>query len=265
TKMLLGAYEQFESKNKYASGISDDFKKKLNGKILTFEDSMLILYIRCLLGRVEQKSDVRHVLIDEAQDFSPLQHKIIRFIYPRANFTVLTDSNQAIAPSLNTTDIGTLESVYSAETLTLHKSYRSTVQISEFAKNLLGSADYEVFERNGAEPEIIETDDIYPLIKPELETDDETVCIITKTTAQAREIYNRLIDSADVELYDDKGKIFSGKAAVMPLVYTKGLEFDKVIIYDGGDDFFGEKNKPYLYMAATRALHNLTIIKRLPH
>ena len=51
----------------------------------------------------------------------------------------------------------------------------------------------------------------------------------------------------------------------MPLVYTKGLEFDKVIIYDGGDDFFGEKNKPYLYMAATRALHNLKIIKRLPH
>ncbi|MGN1479489.1 MAG: HelD family protein [Acutalibacteraceae bacterium] len=262
TKMLLGAYEQFETKNKDASGIAADFKEKLRDKILTFEDSMLILYIRCLLGRVEQKSDVRHVLIDEAQDFSPLQHQIIRFIYPKANFTVLTDSNQAIAPSLNTTDINTLESIYSAETLTLHKSYRSTVQISSFAKNLLQTADYEVFDRNGNEPEIIETEDIYPLIKSELETDEESVCIITKTTAQAREIYNRLIETDDVELYDDKSKIFSGKAAVMPLVYTKGLEFDKVIIYDGGDEFFGEENKPYLYMAATRALHTLKIIKK---
>ena len=47
----------------------------------------------------------------------------------------------------------------------------------------------------------------------------------------------------------------------MPVVYTKGLEFDNVIIIDEDNEFFGDENKPYLYMAATRALHNLTILK----
>ena len=235
--------------------------KDRENSVLRFEDGILILFIRCLLGKVEQKPDVHHVLIDEAQDFSILQHRIIRYLYPKANFTILTDSNQAIVPAINSTDINKIAEVYSAQVMKLYKSYRSTKQISSFAQKLLPSPDYETFERNGSEPEIIDSSDIYADIRKFIRNADGSICVITKSSPTARKIYNELIIDTDIELYDNKNKIFGDKAAIMPVVYTKGLEFDNVIIIDEDNEFFGDENKPYLYMAATRALHNLTILK----
>ncbi len=268
-----------EMKNKYKKEASELLEKELNlsdaellNKIysaygietvenLKFEDAIIILFIRCLLGKVENQKHVRHVLIDEAQDFSILQHRIIRHIYPRANFTILTDSNQAIVPAVNSPDLSEIAKVYSAEVLYLHKSYRSTKQISDFTKKLLPRPDYETFERNGDEPVIIESDDAVNDIKKLLENCEGSTCIITKTSPTARGLYNKLIIDTDIELYDNKDKTFGDKTAIMPVVYTKGLEFDNVIILSEDDEFFGEENKSYLYMAATRALHNLTIVK----
>ncbi len=245
----------------YNEDIASEFKKDLENGVMKFEDAMLVLFIRCLLGKVEKQNIVRHVLIDEAQDFSILQHRIIKYLYPKANFTILADSNQAIVPVINSANIEKIAEVYSAEILKLQKSYRSTRQISSFAKKLLPSPDFETFERDGDEPKIVQSDDIYSDIKNIIGNAEGSFCVITKTTPTARKIYNKLILDIDVELYDDKNKIFGDKAAIMPVVYTKGLEFDNVIIVSEDDEFFGEENKPYLYMASTRALHNLTIIK----
>lgn len=228
---------------------------------LRFEDAIIILFIQCLMGKIEQLNNVRHVLIDEAQDFSLLQHRIIKHIYPKANFTILTDSNQAIVPAVNSPDVNKIAQIYSAEILTLQKSYRSTRQISAFAKELLPCADYETFEREGEAPEIIECDNPAQKIRDIMKNAEGSFCVITKTSPTARKLFNELIADTDIELYDDKDKAFGNKAAIMPVVYTKGLEFDNVIILSEDDEFFGDENKPYLYMAATRALHKLTIIK----
>ncbi len=245
----------------FNSEIAKKFKVDLSQNEMKFEDAMLVLFIRCLLGKIPQKSDVRHVLIDEAQDYSLLQHRIIKFLYPKANFTILTDSNQAIVPVLNSPDTNEIAKIYDAQILKLQKSYRSTKQISAFSKALLPCADYETFERDGSEPEIINSSDIYADIKNAVKNAEGTVCVITKTSPSARKIYNELILDTDIELFDDKSKIFGDKAKIMPVVYTKGLEFDNVIIVSENDEFFGEENKPYLYMASTRALHKLTILK----
>ncbi len=246
----------------YDNGILfEPYIKDLQNNKIKFEDAMLVLYIRCLMGKMDQQNKVRHVLIDEAQDFSILQHRIIRHIYPKARFTILTDSNQAIVPSINSADINELAELYSAEILKLQKSYRSTKQISNFAQKFLPSADYETFERNGEEPEIIESSDIFSDVKSAIKNAEGSVCVITKTSPTARKIFNKLIIDTDVELYDDKNKIFGNQPAVMPVVYTKGLEFDNVIIVDENNEFDGKENNPYLYMAATRALHKLTIFK----
>lgn len=243
------------------SKIADRYEKDLESGTIKFEDAMILLFIRCLLGKINQQSKVRHVLIDEAQDFSILQHRIIKHLYPKAKFTILTDSNQAIVPAINSSDVNKIAELYSAEILRLQKSYRSTKQISSFAQKLLPTPDYETFERDGSEPLIIESNNVFDNIKSAIKNIDGSFCIITKTSPTARKIYNKLIQDTDIELYDNKNKIFGDKAAVMPVVYTKGLEFDNVIIVSENDEFFGDENKPYLYMAATRALHNLTIIK----
>ncbi len=254
---LLGKiYESYGNK-----AITGQYKKDIGSGVIKFEDAMLILFIRVLLGKMHQKSKVRHVLIDEAQDFSILQHRIIRYLYPKAKFTILTDSNQAIVPSINSDDVNKIAELYDAEILKLQKSYRSTKQISNFAMKLLPSPDYETFERDGEEPEIIESKDVCCDIKNILGSAEGSACVITKTSPTAKAIYNKLILDTDIELYNDKDKIFGDKAAIMPVVYTKGLEFDNVIIVDENGEFDGKENNPYLYMAATRALHRLTIIK----
>ena len=125
----------------------------------------------------------------------------------------------------------------------------------------LPSPDYETFERDGEEPVIIESANACEDIKKILSNADGSICVITKTSPEAKAIFNQLIVDTDIELYADKDKIFGNKAAIMPVVYTKGLEFDNVIIVDQNNEFDGEENNPYFYMAATRALHKLTVIK----
>lgn len=258
---LLNIYKEYEKKVLKKDVLSSGFNSDLENGVLKFEDALLILYIRCLLGKVKKFNDVRHVLIDEAQDCPALQHKIIKSLYPRATFTILTDPKQAIVPLINTPSLDEICGIYSAELLELKKSYRSTKQISLFAKGLLSSPDYETFDRSGDEVLIKESDDIIKLIKEEKEKADGSFCVITKTSAEARHIYNELIKDTDIEIYDDKDKFFSDKAAILPVVYSKGLEFDNVLIINSkGGGFAGEENKPYLYMAATRALHSLKII-----
>lgn len=243
--------------------LAKKFNRNLGRNFIAFEDALLIIYIRCLLGKVAVHTNVRHVLIDEAQDFSPVQHRVIKYLYPKAKFTILTDSRQAIFPFLNSTDIDEIAEIYSAETMNLKKSYRSTRQINAFAKALLKNADYETFDRNGDEPETVETDDILSELRRSLCGIEGSACIITKTSSLAKALYNELITDTDVELYDDKNKIFSDKIGIMPVTYTKGLEFDNVfIVSDSENDFYSENSEPFLYMAATRALHKLKIIRK---
>ena len=259
---LSEIFDKFEAQNDCGVKLSKEFKKDTGRGFISFEDALLIIYIKALLGKIAVHTDVRHVLIDEAQDFAPIQHKVIKYLYPKANFTILTDSRQAIFPYLNSTDINEIAEIYSAEIMDLKKSYRSTRQINAFAKSLLKNADYETFDRNGDEPKIIETDNAVAEIKKSLAGIEGSACIITKTTALAREIYNGLIADTDVEIYDDRKKIFSDKIGVMSVTYTKGLEFDNVIIVsDSKNDFYADGSEPFLYMAATRALHKLKIIK----
>lgn len=260
--MLADIYEEYEKEKLTDISLCKGYKKNLGRNFIQFEDALLIIYIKCLLGKIAVHTNVRHVLIDEAQDFSPIQHKIIKYLYPKAKFTVLTDSRQAIFPSFNSTDINEIAGIYSAEIMNLKKSYRSTRQINSFAKSLLKNADYETFDRDGEEPEISETNDVISEIKKSLEGIEGTACIITKTTAFAREIFNVLSVDTDVEIYDNRRKIFSDKIGIMPVTYTKGLEFDNVIIVSNNEnDFYSEGSEPFLYMAATRALHKLKIIK----
>lgn len=264
-KLLSDAYKLYEEKNGLDNSISSTFEKKLKHGTVDFEDAVMMIYIKCVLGKITQNINARHILIDEAQDFAPVQHLIIKYLYPKANFTILTDSRQAILPCANTTDIDRLKKAYSADVLKINKSYRSTLEISEYAKSLLPEKDsYETFERSGEKPETIETTDTAGIIKTLLKEHNGSMCIITKTMGYANELYNKLAMDFDIELYNDMKKTFSDKIAIMSVAFSKGLEFDNVIIASSEEsDFFGEGDEPFLYMAATRALHSLKILKEI--
>ena len=88
----------------------------------------------------------------------------------------------------------------------------------------------------------------------------ELVKRLTKTIEESRVLHKELIkEFPSIRLCDNKSCVLSEAPIIMPLVLTKGLEFDSVIVFNKNNGFSGENNKPYLYMAVTRALHRLTI------
>ncbi len=232
-----------------------------NGHV-EFEDALGIVYVKTVLGTSAVLTGVKHILIDEAQDLSLIQHSILKKMFPRAKVTLLADTNQAILPGLNTVDEEKLAEWYSAGIMRLNKSYRSTRQINDYAVNLLPEDKrYDIFDRDGEDVKLISGSE-EDFVKHISEEGDKgkTLCIITKTADDARALYKKLkSENIEVRLCDNKSCQLSGEPVIMPLALTKGLEFDSVIVADENGKFTSSGNEHFLYLASTRALHNLTV------
>lgn len=229
---------------------------------LEFEDALGVVYLKTVLGSSAILSGVKHLLIDEAQDFSLIQHEIIKRMFPRARVTLLADSNQAILNAVNTVSEDELAKLYGAKILRLNKSYRSTEQINEFASRLLPEENrYEIFKRNGEAVEIVRgsAEELCAYIKEQAEN-SKTLAVITKTADEARNLHKQLIKNLPgVRLCHNKSCEISDAPVIIPLALTKGLEFDGVVIADSDGGFTDNGNGKFLYLASTRALHKLTI------
>ena len=254
--------EKFASQND--DNVLLDTASSLQQGVVEFEDALGIVYLKTIMGTGAVLTGVKHILIDEAQDLSLVQHEIIKKMFPRARFTLLADTNQAIVSGINTVDSNELASIYNAKTMCLGKSYRSTQEINTFAISLLPEdSRYEIFNRSGEKVDNVSgnIDALGNLLNTEAEKRG-TLAIITKTAEEARNIHKELIKSfPGLRLCDNKSCALSNAPVVMPLALTKGLEFDGVIIIDNNKTFTAKDNEKYLYLASTRALHKLTIFE----
>ncbi len=237
-------------------------KENLEKRILDFPDALGVVFTKCVMGESAVLNGVKHILIDEAQDLSLLQHRIILTMFPRAKYTLLLDTNQAINPEINSVSVEKLASLYNANSLYLNRSYRSTEEINKLALSLLpDEKSYDIFTRNGEEVQYKKGENEFIKTLKEYNEKSPSVAIITKTIEEARELHKELIkEFPSIRLCDNKSCVLSEAPIIMPLVLTKGLEFDSVIVYNKNNTFNGDSNKPYLYMAVTRALHRLSIV-----
>lgn len=238
-------------------------KENLEKRILDFPDALGIVFTKCVMGESAILNGVKHILIDEAQDLSLLQHRIILAMFPKAKHTLLLDTNQAINPEINSVSVERLAELYNANSLYLNRSYRSTEEINKLALTLLPKEKaYDIFTRNGEEVQYKNGEKDFKETIKEYSKKSPSVAIITKTIEEARELHKELIKEFTlIRLCDNKSCVLSEAPIIMPLVLTKGLEFDSVIVFNKNKEFSGENNKPYLYMAVTRALHRLTILE----
>ena len=236
-------------------------KENFEKRILDFPDALGVVFTKCVMGESAVLNSVKHILIDEAQDLSLLQHRIILTMFPKAKYTLLLDTNQAINPEINSVSVEKLASLYNANSLYLNRSYRSTEEINKVALSLLPKEkEYDIFTRNGEAVQYKNGEEEFRSILKEYNDKSSSVAIITKTIEEARELHKELIkEFPKLRLCDNKSCVLSEAPIIMPLVLTKGLEFDSVIVYNKNNTFNGDENKPYLYMAVTRALHRLTI------
>ncbi|WP_238996740.1 RNA polymerase recycling motor HelD [Paenibacillus pinistramenti] len=237
---------------------------------LAYEDATPYLFLREQLLGFRSNGNIRHVFIDEAQDYSPFQLFFLKRLFPRARMTALGDLNQAIYAHASilqqTSALTQLYGSEETEQITLTQSYRSTRQIVEFTRQMISGGDQIVpFNREGELPEVRLTDSRDQLIAAlsadlgELKAQKyETIAVICKTAEESREAYEQLKDLHELKLIKKTTLSFEKGIHVIPAYLAKGVEFDAVLIYDASANRYGrESERKLFYTACTRAMHLL--------
>ncbi|MGO0904429.1 RNA polymerase recycling motor HelD [Clostridioides difficile] len=243
----------------------------LSVKSLYYEDQVALLYLKGALGGIPNTSQIKYVIIDEAQDYTPLQYEIFYKLFNSANMTILGDINQSINPFMNVGDYNNIHGILKNDTciINLSKTYRSTMEITRFSRKLLTEAiNDEYVERHGDEPKIIGFTDKNQLNKKLIEDikhykqkNYKSIGIITKTVRETREVYEFLKENdVDVQCITKDDDEYINGVLIMPSYLSKGLEFDMVIIYNASNkNYNNEDERLLLYTCCTRALHILNI------
>lgn len=242
------------------------FKMRKN-RILEYADLAPLAYIHLCLEGYKGQNPVKHLLIDEMQDYSPIQYKVIQKIYP-CKKTVLGDACQSVNPYGSSTAEMIRKVWVTGEIMKLCKSYRSTYEIISFANKIRSNEELEPVDRHGDVPQILffksteeEINGIVHLIQSFRKSTYRSLGIICKTESQARSIaHNLRVNSEDVYFLTSESSAFRQGISVMSAHMAKGLEFDEVIVPQAEDkNYCTEIDRSLLYVAATRAMHKLTL------
>ena len=235
-----------------------ELDKQLNKKKLNYEDALLFSYMKGLLNGFHYEPNILQVVIDEAQDYSKLQYKIISKIFKKANFTILGDINQTINPYYKYDNLNILNEILKGNYLELNKSYRSSTEIIEYTNKLLNLNNVSAIRSKSGQPIKYRNNEYY--LKDDinkLKENHKSIAIITKDDLKASNIYDLLNKEYDITKIDSTSQIFTRNLIVIPAYMSKGLEFDSVIVLDSKSYNNNELN--LLYVACTRAQHELII------
>lgn len=245
--------------------------ENLRAKKINYEDQIALLFIKGAVGSIPKTEEVKYVIIDEAQDYAPLQYEIFNQLFNKANKTILGDISQSINPYMNIGSYNNVVNILKAEDtsiINLTKSYRSTMEITKFSRKILSEEIHdEYMERSGDWPRLtglLDEKDINERIVEEVKVHRgygyNSIGIITKNIDEAQRVYNYLSDRINVKMIVSEDDEYVDDILVIPAYLAKGLEFDVVMIYNASDlRYKDEEDRLLLYTACTRALHVLDI------
>lgn len=243
-------------------------------------DLAALAYLYKRMKETEVISEAHHVVIDEAQDYGMMAYAVLKYCMKDCTYTVMGDVSQNIHFGFGLADWEELRKLLCSQDGDsfgiLKKSYRNTVEISEFATKILHHGSFEPYPvepiiRHGKEVEIMQLP-----TKRELYEETarrcrawqkqglNTIAIVCRTPEKAELVARQLGRLIPVcESNPDKA-VFSDGIMVLPVVYTKGLEFDAVLIFDPDKEEYpvDDGHAKLLYVAATRALHELCVLYR---
>lgn len=241
----------------------------INNDQFTNDDLAPLLYLTVKIQGISPREEIKHVVIDEAQDYSMLQFMVIKEITKAISMTIVGDSNQRIIPIQGEVAMKALDKEFNGfdmEMLNLDRSYRSTYEIMEFANKYLRDNKIIPLVRSGEtvlEYSIDSNDDLINTINEILEDYEEkeyeSIAIITRDIKSARSL-SQLLKFSYVKLYDREDLVYKGGKIIIPSYFAKGLEFDGVILISD-DSELSEAEEKLKYVMSTRALHSLNVIK----
>ena len=233
---------------------------------ISYEDATPFVYLQDLIKGRKSSTGIRHIFIDEAQDYSPFQFALIKRLFPYSKMTLLGDFNQAIFSGA--TGSATVISDYEekgedVEKIILTKTYRSTKEIVDFTSSLVeGGEKIEPFNRHGKKPaiKIAENDQlngfIFGKINEFLKEGHRTIAVICRTAAESKKVYAAMKDDIPVHLIEKATIAYEKGILVIPSYLAKGIEFDAVILYDSSQ-YTNESERKLFYTVCTRAMHRL--------
>ena len=225
-----------------------------------------------------ERMDIRHIVIDEAQDFSPAEFLLLRRMTHNAPMTVVGDLMQGIRSWRGLTDWRTLTDDLlggKAVTHALVTSYRNTVEIMNTALRVAlkrpvpGQTEVKPVLRHGPEPEIIafskpaeQTAQIERLIRGWQSDNVKTIAVIDRTDAQLKALLKALPADLNARILDVNGELYEGGVLLARAGDIKGFEFDGVIIANASEARFPntELDARLLYVCLTRPLHRLACL-----
>ncbi|MBO7218637.1 MAG: ATP-binding domain-containing protein, partial [Clostridia bacterium] len=273
-QIFLNIYKSIKDKN--APKVYMEFLKQyglkleLNGNMVKNEDVYPIFIIRSFIYGADKFPKIKHIVIDEMQDYSPAQFYVINYLF-NCPKTILGDYSQSLNPKEVKENYKYLKDILSDEMsfVTINKSYRPTREIAALYNYIGDIKDAIVVDRPGTSPELISaTNDtnacanIVKLVKEAKKVGYKSIAIVTKTNKVAASLYDKLSKKLDtLHLIDDNTDGYNNETCVISAFNSKGLEFDYVIVYNVSDkEYNNALDNNLLYIACSRALHDLKLI-----
>lgn len=266
-----------ELAGKIPAPIAEKSGRSFRKKEVDQEDLAPLLFIRNYFYGMDKQDVFDHVVIDEAQDFSPFQVALLKRHTPGNSFTILGDLSQGIHADLGILDWQEFLSLFETEEsafFRLNRSYRSTMEIINFANEIIARSGEQVtlaqpVFRSGEKVQVAQvpaaeqTRSIARLIKQLRSGDINTVAIIGRTEKECGKLHQGLLDAGvEANLIESKQTSYRGGISVLPVYLAKGLEFDSVLLTDVDTANYGQNvlDAKLLYVGCTRALHRLTLL-----
>lgn len=257
------------------SFIFNETKKSIDEGILEYQDVTPFMFLKSKIIGISANKNIKYVMIDEAQDYSLTQYKIISMLFKHANISLLGDINQSISPFNSIKNYDNIVSILKTQKQgaisdyrELTKTYRCTYEINNFAKKILPeTVKYSQIERHGDDVIINQQNkfDVSEIINRavELKKSYNTVAIICKNISETLLYKEKVQEHENPNLFrmvTKNDNIFvSDKIMIIPSYLSKGLEFDAVLVSNASSDNYTDKERKLFYVVSTRALHKLEI------
>lgn len=235
------------------------------GNVLEYADVFPLIYCKIRMEGGESYDHVKHLLIDEMQDYTPVQYSVLSRLF-KCKKTILGDVMQTVNPYSGSSSEGIHQVFPQADVIKLYRSYRSTWEIAAFAQRIHANPNLIAMERHGPAPRILEaaspaeeTKEIQRMITAFRVSGHHSMAIITKMHQQAKLLFNTL-KSPDVHLLTVDSTAFKSEIIITTAHLAKGLEFDEVVVpFTSAKNYHTEVDRRMLYIACTRAMHQLTL------
>ena len=246
-------------------------RENLEADRLYYDDAIAIAYLYLKIYGTNKYKNIKQVVIDEAQDYYPLQYEIFNLLFSNAKFTILGDMKQTLAKKEDISFYEQIQKILNkkkSSLIMLDKSFRCTNEILNFSlKFIEQSSQIKSFNRNGDSPKVfiadnseIFIDKIVEEIKLCQEKGFQSICLICKTEKNSTYLFNKIKHKLDIQLIKNGSVSDLQGVFILPVYMSKGLEFDAVLICDAdSQNYHDEDDKNLLYVACTRALHKLSL------